>query len=603
MRADDATTYAGQANRAAHPNLDDFSALAPSNRSAWLLDLIRASHRRHFLTNAAYRRTVTARGVGEDLDSRDPAMLARLLRPASLTFKGYVDWVGSFPHDHPREFLTWLADQVSLSLPEEGWTRLRPRYRSLEVLLQEIEQLFAPLGLEIVTSSGTSGVASIVPRNAATIDLAVRSFFMGIAQAWGIARGTALIFVMPKDTRVAMARSARIGTRHLDWTADSPVHYTLPFSATPDLIRIRAGRTFRPGLEGALERRIMNPFMGWANQGVVTRRFVKETRTRLEQCAAEERPLMLLGGLVQLHAVAQGYRLELPPGSRVATGGGRKDLYPVSTAQIRADLAAAFPGTPVSDVYGMAEANWAAFECQHGNYHIPPWVYAVVTDDADRIVPAARATGLLAFFDPVGGGELIPPFFQTADHVHLINGGAVHNTALICPCGSDTAKVHDGFRPGPGGCNGAPAPGPQNRLALALDALQHLPDGLPQAAQGVLQTARRVGGKNDFVQDLSFPRPQQDGALRSPDVDADDRRGCRCLIPALLHTLPFSSRACGACVRSFMSTSSAVSSAHGTPAASATATATRSTRLPFGLQTGSPCGDAVARPSETIRLR
>ena len=101
----------------------------------------------------------------------------------------------------------------------------------------------------------------------------------------------------------------------------------------------------------------------------------------------------------------------------------------------------AAPGTPVSDVYGMAEANWAAFECPHGNYHIPPWVYAVVTDDADRIIPAAQATGLLAFFDPVGGGDLIPPFFQTADHVHLVNGGAAHDPAFVCPCGLDTAYV------------------------------------------------------------------------------------------------------------------------------------------------------------------
>ncbi len=426
---------------AAAPGLDDFGAMAPSERATQLLHLIRISHRHHFQANTAYRRTVAARNVGQDVDPRDLSLLARLLRPASLTFKGYVDWVGSFPQDRPHEFLAWLADQISLPLSDQESTRLNPRYRSLEALLQDIERLHTSLGLEIVTSSGTSGVASIVPRNAATIDLAVRSFFTGIAQAWGIARGTALVFVMPKETRVAMARSARIGTRQLEWTADSPVYYTLPFSATPDLIRIRAGRSFRPGLEGIFERRILNPIMAWANEGVVTKRFVKETRARLEQCAAEGRPLMLLGGLTQLHAAVEGYRLQLPPGSRVATGGGRKDLYPVGTAQIRADLGAAFPGTPVSDVYGMAEANWAAFECPHGNYHIPPWVYAVVTDDADRIVPAAQATGLLAFFDPVGGGDLIPPFFQTADHVHLVNGGAAHDPALTCACGLDTAYV------------------------------------------------------------------------------------------------------------------------------------------------------------------
>ena len=89
----------------------------------------------------------------------------------------------------------------------------------------------------------------------------------------------------------------------------------------------------------------------------------------------------------------------------------------------------------------MAEADWAAFECPRGNYHIPPWVYAVVTDDADRIVRAPVASGMLAFFDPVAGGDLIPPFFQTADHVTLVNGGSQYDPALACGCGYDSAYI------------------------------------------------------------------------------------------------------------------------------------------------------------------
>jgi len=155
---------------------------------------------------------------------------------------------------------------------------------------------------------------------------------------------------------------------------------------------------------------------------------------------------MLLGGLVQLHAIARQASVRLPPGSRVATGGGMKEQYPFTPTQIRADLRAAFGDVPVSDVYGMAEANWAAFECPRGNYHIPPWVYAVVTDDDDRIVSGPDETGLLAFLDPIGGGELIPPFFQTADRVRLINGGSEYDPVLVCPCGYDTAFIAGNIR-------------------------------------------------------------------------------------------------------------------------------------------------------------
>jgi hypothetical protein len=137
--------------------------------------------------------------------------------------------------------------------------------------------------------------------------------------------------------------------------------------------------------------------------------------------------------------------LTLPPGSRVATGGGVKELYPVGPERIRADLRTAF-GAPVTDVYGMAEANWAAFECPAGNHHISPWVYVVVTDDDDTILDGPDVTGLLAFFDPVGGGDLIPPFFQTADRVRLVNGSRGSDPALACPCGREGAYIAGGIQ-------------------------------------------------------------------------------------------------------------------------------------------------------------
>ena len=77
---------------------------------------------------------------------------------------------------------------------------------------------------------------------------------------------------------------------------------------------------------------------------------------------------------------------------------------------------------PLRDVYGMAEANWAAMQCSAGNYHVPPWVHAVVLDDDGEIRSASRASGLLAFFDPFGGGDLFPGFFRTADRVTLVSG-------------------------------------------------------------------------------------------------------------------------------------------------------------------------------------
>ncbi len=219
-------------------NLEGFLAQSAEGRREMLLSAIRAQHEYHFERNAAYRQALAGRGV----KSGDcPNNLALFLRPASLTFKGYADRIGPFPQDDPVGFLRWLGEQLSIPLSDDRWSAFRRRYGTLEALLLDIERIYAHLGLEIVTSTGTSGRASMVVRDATTIELAVNAFFTGIRQVWGIQRGTALVFVMPRDTRVAMARTARFGTRQLDWAADSPIYYTVPFAATPDQLRIRAG--------------------------------------------------------------------------------------------------------------------------------------------------------------------------------------------------------------------------------------------------------------------------------------------------------------------------------------------------------------------------
>jgi hypothetical protein len=152
-----------------------------------------------------------------------------------------------------------------------------------------------------------------------------------------------------------------------------------------------------------------------------------------------------------LHAIAQELEREeksfrLAPGSLVGTGGGLKELYPYTPAQIRHDLASVIAlsdgqPVPVRDTYGMAEGNWAAMQCQEGNYHVPPWVYAITLDEDDRPQEGPDNTGFLAFFDPYGGGSLFPAFFRTADEMRLINGTGARGPDCACPCGENGTYI------------------------------------------------------------------------------------------------------------------------------------------------------------------
>ncbi len=422
--------------------LASFWGMPPGQREETLLQAIAEAHAWHYERNQAYRHTVAARGVGPTIGPPD---LPRILRPTAQTFKSYIEILGTpFPQEKPRAFLDWLADQLSIELPRERFARFRARYGSLEALLQEIERVFSDLGFGLLTSSGTSGRSTIMVRDQMAIDRTTESFYLSFQRYMGMRADHRMIFVMPCDTRIAMARMATFSAKRVG-TPDERIHFTIPFPAYPDQVRIRAGRTFYPGWRGLIERKFWHPFMNLMSEHYVNKKAVQETIRLLRRVQETGEKLLLFGGWIQLHAIARelqakGETAKLAPGSLVGTGGGLKERYPFAPPRIREDLAQTFvqpdgQPVPIHDTYGMAEANWAAMQCRYGNYHVPPWVYAVTLDEDGRFQEGPDTTGLLAFYDPFGGGRLFPAFFRSADRVRLINGLGAYDTSRCCPCG------------------------------------------------------------------------------------------------------------------------------------------------------------------------
>ncbi len=290
-------------------------------------------------------------------------------------------------------------------------------------------------------------------RDQAGIDRTVESFYLSFQRYLGMRADHRAIFIMPERTRIAMARMASFSVARVGLGEDR-IHFTIPYAAEPDQVRIRTGRTLRSGWRGLVEGRLLHPFMNWMNERVVTPKTVQLTLDLLARAESEREKVLLFGGWVQLHSVAQellrtGRETLLAPGSLIGTGGGLKELYPHTPAQITHDLQQAIRSIdggpiPVRDVYGMAEGNWAAMQCRAGSYHIPPWIYAVCLDEDDRFHDGEDCTGLLAFFDPIGGGGLFPAFFKTADQVRLINGSRAFSPTLTCACGEVGAYLAQG---------------------------------------------------------------------------------------------------------------------------------------------------------------
>jgi len=433
----------------------DFNTLPPQERSNALLSAIISTHSYHFERNAAYRNQVSAKGIKETITEKD---LSRILRPTAQVFKSYIDILGtSFPHHQPKAFIEWLEGNLSIPLLKNKSIGLKKQYPSLETFLVSIEDLYSDHGLEIGTSSGTTGRATIMVHDNHSADKAAEAYQLAVYSLWGTFNQHHFIFVMPSETRIVMARIARTATARLG--IDSQAHFTIPFAATPDQVRIRSGRLFEPGIKGWIEQKLLHPFMVWMNENYVKAKYVNLTIEQLEKFSKGGEEVLLFGGYIQLHHIFLGLKergyhsdektLSLGSQSIIGTGGGMKEEYPYSPPQIIQDLQSVLRlknGTPMPhrDVYGMAEANWAAAQCQEGNYHIPPWVYAVIINEDDMIEESPQATGLLAFYDPLTDMGLYPNFYKTADRVTLINGGKYFQERLTCPCGIQTAYILKG---------------------------------------------------------------------------------------------------------------------------------------------------------------
>ena len=435
-----------------HPNLIDFFNLSIIQRQEILLGAIFKTHQWHYLRNRAYRQAVESKSVGESISE---SQLTRTLRPTAHVFKSYIDLLRTpFPENHPKDFLNWFVGNLSIEIPHHRLKEFKPRYRTLEAFLLAIESNFSDLGFVIGTSSGTSGKSTIMVRDAGGVDLAIDAYKLAVYRLWGTKDAHEIIFIMPEQTRIVMAWLARLATEHLGMGPQA--HFGIPYPATPDNVRIRSGQLFKPGFRGVVERRLLFPFMNKMNDTRVKEAYVNRTITWLEEFSKAGKAILLFGGWIQLDAVYEGLCqrgygenrkvLNLHPDSMIGTGGGVKEFYPFSPGQIKERLSTVLhtvegQSVPHRDVYGMAEANWAAAQCAYGNYHLPPWIYAVVLDVDDEITPKSEATGLLAFFDPIAGGTLFPNFFKTADQVRLINGGRWYDPQLECTCGYQTAYI------------------------------------------------------------------------------------------------------------------------------------------------------------------
>ena len=136
------------------------------------------------------------------------------------------------------------------------------------------------------------------------------------------------------------------------------------------------------------------------------------------------------------------------------TGGGWKTFSGEKIEQhvLHEMIAEAFamPVNGVVDAYSMAEIHGVVPRCEHGRYHVPPMIEAMVVDEEMRPMSGKDLTGTFAFLDPFALSY--PGFIVTGDRVRMVDEP--------CACGAHgPAFLEIGRAPGREvkGCGGVMA--------------------------------------------------------------------------------------------------------------------------------------------------
>lgn len=125
-------------------------------------------------------------------------------------------------------------------------------------------------------------------------------------------------------------------------------------------------------------------------------------------------------------------RIKLDPKSKIIMLGGWKRFTGELVSRKKFDdLCMEYFGVEkhqIRDMYGLAECNFLAIECEYNQKHIPPWVKVVIRDldNPSEIIRQSGKSGLITILDPTILSY--PCFIQTEDAGWVGNDG-------ICACG------------------------------------------------------------------------------------------------------------------------------------------------------------------------
>jgi hypothetical protein len=311
-----------------------------------------------------------------------------------------------------------------------------------------IERLDAQTPLEVITSSGTTGTISIIPKEKAGAIQGMELWKMFLFQRFGkeptpeeLDPQVDVIWPNYAKGKLGHLRIADMLKRSFTGGDESRFHALYTEEVSADLMFL-ASKLRRAASRGELDRVQVDPKLlaRKSEFEAMEARRPQEMAAFFERCTeklAGKRVFMTSAYHLMYELAAEGLKRGLKDvfakDSAILTGGGLKGF---ALPEDYMDVIQEFLGVDrIQEGYGMSEISAFHWACDEKHYHVQPWVIPFLLDP-DTSEPLPRegvVTGRAAFYD----------FLNNSHWGGIISGDEITiDWSTPCRCGLASVHIH-----------------------------------------------------------------------------------------------------------------------------------------------------------------
>jgi hypothetical protein len=316
---------------------------------------------------------------------------------------------------------------------------------------QFLEQLEDQTGVQMITSSGTTGTVSLIPKDTHTTIEGTYIWKQMLFQKFGTEPtdhelNAVVDVIWPNYSGGRFGNMRMVPWLKRDFTGgdESKFHALYPNPIDSDLMMLGA-KMRGAAARGELDKLQVDPELLARKDELIAlqSRQAEDVPAFMQRMSAElagKRVFMMtmynLAYMLAKTGMENGTTVNFSPDSAILTGGGAKGVVlPEGYMEVIKE----YYGNDIQEGYAFSEHNGVHWRCNQDRYHMQPWVIPYVLDPVtnEQLPMEGTQTGRFAVYD-----------FYNQSHWGGVTTGdrvTVHYTDL-CPCGRTTLYIDNNIQ-------------------------------------------------------------------------------------------------------------------------------------------------------------